>query len=58
MHALILNLVSYTFEDPSAPFIDSTLKKKKKQLWVIKLNQLPWCNEDLEEKVTFLNKKE
>ena len=32
--------------------------KKKRQLWVIKLNQLPWSNEDLEEKVTFLNKKE
>lgn len=30
----------------------------KKTFVIIKVNQLPWCNEDLEDKVTFVNEKE
>ena len=30
----------------------------KKTFVIIKVNQLPWCNEDSEDKVPFVNEKE
>ena len=49
MHGLILILVSYNFEDHSTP---------SKTFGIIKVNQLPWWNEDSEEKVTFVSEEE